>query len=168
MSTRYTKAEVEGIVKQLDVEAKMAGILPLDHGLVYNSGNIQNGISATVMVKGPDGNYVHGYDRFIPEFTYKTGRTEQARLLAAALNVFYVFRLQREEAARAARLETPEEAPDNATNNYRRYELDKVDASGEYPAKVKFFSDAGDSKHLNITATEFEQIKNVLLDYRND
>lgn len=158
---RYTKAEVEGIVKQLDVEAKMAGILPMDHGLVYNSGNVQNGISATVMVKGPDGNYVHGFDRFIPEFTYKTGRTEQARLLAAALNVFYVLRLQRDEAE-------PEEAPDNATNNYRRYELSKVDANGEYPAKIKIFSDEGDTKHLNITSTEFEQIRNVLLDYRKD
>jgi hypothetical protein len=57
---------------------------------------------------------------------------------------------------------------DKATNDYRRYELNKVDASGEYPAKIKIFSDAGDTKHLNITATEFEQIKAILLDYRND
>lgn len=53
-------------------------------------------------------------------------------------------------------------------NGYRRSELDKVDATGEYPAKIKFYSDAGDTKTLNITATEFEQIKAVLLDYRND
>jgi hypothetical protein len=57
---------------------------------------------------------------------------------------------------------------DQKTNEYRRAELDKVDAAGEYPAKIKFFSDSGDTKHLNITATEFEQIKNILLDYRND
>jgi hypothetical protein len=57
---------------------------------------------------------------------------------------------------------------DKRTNEYRRAELDKVDASGEYPAKVKFFSDSGDTKHLNITAVEFEQIKKILLDYRND
>jgi hypothetical protein len=53
-------------------------------------------------------------------------------------------------------------------NAYRRDELEKVDASGEYPAKIKFYSDAGDTKTLTITATEFEQIKNILLDYRND
>jgi hypothetical protein len=60
------------------------------------------------MVQGPDGNYVHGYDRFIPVFTYKTGPTEQARLLEAALNVFYTLRIQREEAARLARVQLSE------------------------------------------------------------
>jgi hypothetical protein len=74
------------------------------------------------MVKGPEGNYVHGYDRFIPEFTYKTGRTEQARLLTAALNVFYALRLQRDEAARTVRTKVVhnsygevKEVPDNST-----------------------------------------------------
>lgn len=55
-----------------------------------------------------------------------------------------------------------------ANNDYRRSELDKVDANGEYPAKLKIASDDGDTKWLDITPTEFEQIKNVLLDYRND
>jgi hypothetical protein len=105
---RYTKAEVRGIVNQLDVEAKMAGLLPMDHKLEYNGGNTANGITATVMVKGPEGNYVHGYDRFIPVFTYKTGPTEQARLLEAAVNVFYCFRLQREEAEKAKRRDLTE------------------------------------------------------------
>jgi hypothetical protein len=53
-------------------------------------------------------------------------------------------------------------------NDYRRAELANVDANGEYPAKVKISSDDGDTKWLNITPTEFDQIKNVLLDYRND
>lgn len=102
---RYSKSEVRGIVGQLDMEAKMAGLIPMDHKLVYNAGNTTQGISATVMVQGPDGNYVHGFDSFIPEFSYKTGPTEQAGLLGAALNVLYALRRQREEAARAARIE---------------------------------------------------------------
>lgn len=55
-----------------------------------------------------------------------------------------------------------------AQNDYRRSELEKVDANGDYPAKIKIASDDGDTKWLDITPTEFEQIKNVLLDYRND
>lgn len=105
---RYSKSEVRGIVSQLDTEAKMAGLLPMDHKLTYNAGNVTNGISATVMVLGPDNNYVHGYDRFIPVFTYKTGPTEQARLLEAAMNVFYALRMQQESAARAARQQLEE------------------------------------------------------------
>lgn len=96
----FTKAEVRSIVNQLDVEAKQAGILPLDHKLVYNGGSTSNGISATVMVQGPEGNYVHGYDRFIPEFTYKDGPTVQARLLLAATNVLYMLRWKAEREQR--------------------------------------------------------------------
>lgn len=103
MSVRYTKAEVAGIVAQLDVEAKMAGLLPMDHRLVYSGGSTTNGISATVMVQGPENRYVHGFDRIIPQFNYKMGPTEQFRLLEAALNVLYALRLQRESAAKAAR-----------------------------------------------------------------
>jgi len=54
-----------------------------------------------------------------------------------------------------------------ANNSYRKSELDRVDANGEYPAKLKIASDDGDTRWLNITATEFEQIKAVMLDYRN-
>jgi len=101
--SRYTRSDLVSIVSQLELEAKQAGMLPMDHKLVYNLGNTTNGISATVMVKGTDGNYVHGFDRFIPEFTYKTSMRDQYRLLAASLNVFYAFRIQREDAAKAAR-----------------------------------------------------------------
>jgi hypothetical protein len=97
---RYSKNEIRSTVATLEMEAKVAGILPDDHKLVYNAGSTTNGISATVMVQGPDGNYVHGYDRFIPEFTYKTTTTMQHRLLVAAINVFYTFRLQRESAVK--------------------------------------------------------------------
>jgi hypothetical protein len=61
------------------------------------------------------------------------------------------------------------EAPapsDPSQYDYRASELSKVDASGEYPAKLQIDSDSGATKWLNITATEFEQIKAVLLDYR--
>jgi hypothetical protein len=97
---RYSKNEIRSTVATLEMEAKVAGILPDDHKLVYNAGSTTNGISATVMVQGPDGNYVHGYDRFIPEFTYKTTTTMQHRLLVAAINVFYTFRHQRESAVK--------------------------------------------------------------------
>lgn len=49
---------------------------------------------------------------------------------------------------------------------YREGELSNVDTTGEYPAKLEITSDGGSTKYLNITATEFEQIKAVLLDYR--
>jgi len=97
---RYTKEEIRPIVATLEMEARVAGILPDDHKLVYSAGSISNGISATVMVQGPDGNYVHGYDRFIPEFTYKMTSTDQYRLLLAAVNVFYTFRIQQERRAK--------------------------------------------------------------------
>lgn len=100
MSTTYTKADVRKAVAELESEAKQAGLLPEGHSLSYNAGNPSNGITATVMVQGPDGNYVHGYDRFIPEFTYKTGPTVQHRLITAAINVLYALRIQREEAKR--------------------------------------------------------------------
>jgi hypothetical protein len=93
---RYTKADIRNTVAELESEAQQAGLLPEDHKLVYNAGSTTNGISATVMVQGPDGNYVHGFDRFIPEFTWKTTSTMQHRLLVAAINVFYAFRLQRD------------------------------------------------------------------------
>lgn len=93
---RYTKTEIRNTVALLEMEARVAGLLPDDHKLVYNAGSTSNGISATVMVQGPDGNYVHGYDRFIPEFNYKLTSTDQHRLLTAAINVFYAFRIQRD------------------------------------------------------------------------
>jgi len=50
---------------------------------------------------------------------------------------------------------------------YRQSELHNVVPSAEYPAKIKIASDDGATKWLNITVAEFEQIKAVLLDYRN-
>lgn len=105
MTTTYTKAEVRRAVAELESEALQAGLLPEGHKLSYSSGNPSSGITATVMVQGPDGNYVHGYDRFIPEFTYKTGPTAQYRLLTAAINVLYALRWQRERAARAVNID---------------------------------------------------------------
>ncbi len=92
MSVRYSRSDVARIVSDLESEAKQSGLLPEDHKLAYNAGSPTNGISATVMVQGPDGNYVHGYDRFIPEFTWKTASREQFRLVTAAVNVFYAIR----------------------------------------------------------------------------
>lgn len=105
---RYSKNEVRGIVGMLDVEAKMSGLLPMDHKLIYHAGNVTNGVSATVVVLNAENQQVHGFDSFIPEFTYKTGPTTQARLLEAALNVFFALRRQTEAAARAARKQLEE------------------------------------------------------------
>jgi hypothetical protein len=89
MSARYTKTDVRNAVSSLSSIAKTVGILPADHSLVYGGGNISNGISATVTVRGPEGQYVHGYDRFIPEFTYKTTMREQVKLIDAVTNALY-------------------------------------------------------------------------------
>lgn len=99
MSTTYTKAEVRSAVTELEFEAKAAGLLPEDHKLIYNAGNTSYNITATVLVQGPD-SYVHGYDRFIPEFSYKDGPTAQHRLITAAIMPLYVLRIQREAAKR--------------------------------------------------------------------
>lgn len=98
--TRYSISDLTSVTNQLEVEAKQAGILPLDHKLVYNNGNQSNGISATVMVKAENGVYTYPEYRFIPEFSYKTTRKQQYQLLEAALNVFYAMRIQREAAAK--------------------------------------------------------------------
>lgn len=101
--SRYTRKDLESAVSILDVEAKLAGLLPMDHRLGYAAGNGSNGISAQIWEFDKDGKPVHG-SRFIPEFTYKTGPTEQAKRIEAALNVFFALRMQREEAARTARM----------------------------------------------------------------
>jgi hypothetical protein len=100
MSARYTNSDLASITAQLDIEAKQAGILPMDHKLVYSGGNQSNGISATVMVKAENGAYTYPEFRFIPEFNWKTTRKEQYKLIEAAVNVFYALRLQRERAAK--------------------------------------------------------------------
>jgi len=104
MSTRYNRSDLESAVRQLDVEAKLAGLLPMDHRLGYAAGNQSNGISAQIWTFDADGKPVHG-SYFVPEFTYKTGRTEQYKRIEAALNVFFAMRRMREEAERAERIE---------------------------------------------------------------
>jgi hypothetical protein len=112
MSTRYSTAEVRSIVKQIEVDAKMAGLIPFESELVYSPGNAANGISGTVMCRSTaeDSNhtYIRDADDFLPEFTYKMTRTDHARLLEATLRVFYSFRKQRDEADRVKRQQLSE------------------------------------------------------------
>lgn len=116
MSSNYSRAEVESIVKQIEVEAKEAGLIPLDSNLVYSAGNASNGISGTVMcyatVRGETGNprreFIRDADDFLPVFTYKMTKNDQARVLNATLRVFHTFRKQREAAAAAKRRELSE------------------------------------------------------------
>jgi hypothetical protein len=93
---RYSQSEIESLVRQIDTEAKMAGLLPNGHHVYYSAGNPTNGISAEVYVfDGDSGTRVHGYGDFLPEFTYRQGKTEQYKVLTATLLVFHAFRRQR-------------------------------------------------------------------------
>ena len=174
MINKFTHTENRQMVEILTVQAIELGLLDADSRLVYQKGNTTQGHSTEIHVEkiNEDGHRTRQpRPQWLPEFGYKDGPAFVGNVIYAAQNALYGMIGVKQAAARAARIKAEEEAteaPDNATNNYRRYELSKVDASGEYPAKVKFFSDAGDSKHLNITSTEFEQIRNVLIDYRND
>lgn len=101
MSTRYSAAEVRGIVDQINIEAKMAGLIPMDAFMSYHPGNTANGISGHVDVfrQDEDGYHMIRVD-FLPEFTYRMTRTDHARLLDAARNVFFAMRRHREAAAK--------------------------------------------------------------------
>lgn len=111
MASRYSTEEVRSIVKSLEIEAKLAGMIPQDSGLDYQPGNVTNGISGTVMcyqrVEGVEGRshreFIRDADAFLPEFNYKMTRTDHARLLTAALNVFFAFRRKKEEDERLAK-----------------------------------------------------------------
>lgn len=102
MSTRYSAAEVRGIVDQINIEAKMAGLIPMDAFMSYHPGNTANGISGHVDVfrQDEDGYHMIRVD-FLPEFTYRMTRTDHARLLDAARNVFFAMRRHREAAAKS-------------------------------------------------------------------
>lgn len=166
MINKFTHTENRQMVEILTIQAIELGLLDADSRLVYIKGNTSYGHSTEIHVEkfNEDGHRIRQpRPQWLPEFGYKDGPSFVGNVIYAVQNALYGMIGIKQEAARAALREKAEAAPDNATNNYRRYELDKVDATGEYPAKVKFFSDAGDSKHLNITATEFEQIRNVLL-----
>jgi hypothetical protein len=97
--SRYSTAEVESIVKQIEVEAKQVGLIPMDAFVTYHPGSTSNGITAALdcFTQGEDG-YKHHRMDFLPEFTYKMTRTDHALLLRAALNVFQSLRRLRERA----------------------------------------------------------------------
>ena len=50
--------------------------------------------------------------------------------------------------------------------NYRKAELSNVDTSEDFSIRLKIVGVDGGTKWLDITPTEFEQIKVVLLDWR--
>jgi hypothetical protein len=92
MSTRYTKAEVASIVKEIETEAIVSGLIPADHRLEYRAGNTSYHIATTIRVVDGEGGYTTGLDRFIPAIPTTAGPTEQYRLLAATLAVFHALR----------------------------------------------------------------------------
>jgi hypothetical protein len=107
MSTRYSAAEVRNIVRQIEVEAKQAGLIPAEAYMSYHPGNAANGISGYTdcFTVEEDGGYkMHRVD-FMPEFTYKQSKTDHAKLLNATLRVLFAMRRLREEAERAKRVE---------------------------------------------------------------
>lgn len=158
---KYTHKENQSMMAPLTLQAHELGLLDGDAKLVYGKGNGSYGISTEIYVeKTVDGQRKRlPRPQWLPEIGYKDGPSVVGNALVNVSNVLYSMMQLRNKAA---------EPKDASRNSYRRGELENVDATGEYPAKIKIYSDAGDTKHLNITATEFEQIKNVLLDYRND
>lgn len=100
--SRYTARDIRTIVSQISVEAKEQGLLPMDHILLYFPGNVTNGHAAVVAEHDAEAKWVHGTS-FLPEFSYKTGPTEQYKRLEAVLNVFFALRRQRESMAQAIR-----------------------------------------------------------------
>lgn len=101
MSSRYSAQEVRNIVEHIKIEAKMAGLIPMDAYMSYHPGNAANGISGHIDVfrEDEDGYHTIRVD-FLPQFTYKQSKTDHGKLLDAALNVFFAMRRIREEAAR--------------------------------------------------------------------
>ena len=100
MSTRYSADDVRSIVKQIETEAKLAGLIPAESGLYYTPGNSSYSITGTVMCHSTAEDSKHQYireaDDFLPEFNYKMTRTDHGHLLSATLRVFHTFRKQRE------------------------------------------------------------------------
>lgn len=110
MATRYSTKEVQSIVAQIDMEAKEAGLLPMDAKLIYSAGNSTYGITGAVEAVQKEANGHRHPIRvdFLPEFTYKMSKNDHARLLNATLRVFHSLRRQREDAAKAARRQLAE------------------------------------------------------------
>jgi len=97
MPIRYTTKEILSLVREIENEAKQAGILLSDHKLVFKPGNASQGIAATIAVRDSGNFHVPGYGQFLPNFNHKSGPAEQYRLLMAVLNVFYALRNVRNE-----------------------------------------------------------------------
>lgn len=164
---KYTHKENQSMMAALTLQAYMVGLIQPDEKLVYEKGGRGTAtVIRLVRVEEDQKRTALMRPQWVPEFGYKDGPSVVGNALVIVSNVLYSI-----ETAKSTKRIWPAsgtETADSSRNSYRRGELENVDASGEYPAKIKIFSDAGDTKHLNITATEFEQIRNVLLDYRND
>ncbi len=102
MSTRYSAAEVRSIVRQIEIEAKQAGLIPADSYMSYHPGNATQGISGYVdcFSVNEDGSYRMNRIDFVPEFTYSQTKTDHAKLLDATLRVLFAIRRNREAAAK--------------------------------------------------------------------
>lgn len=58
-------------------------------------------------------------------------------------------------------VETPTPSEREATRRYHQYEMDRVTPDDTGIIRVKFFGEK-DSKHLNITAAQYEAIKKII------
>lgn len=105
--TRYSTEEVRSIVKQIETDAKLRGLIPMDSIMAYSPGNVGQGISGWVDChrQHEDGQYEHIRLDFIPAFNYKQTKTDHARILEAVLMTFFAIRRHEEEAERARRSE---------------------------------------------------------------
>jgi len=101
MSTRYSSTEVRSILDQITIEAKQAGLIPMDTYVSYHPGNTANGISAVIDgFRQDEAGYHPVRLDFLPDFNYKQSKTDHAKLLTATLRVFFSLRRHAEAAAK--------------------------------------------------------------------
>lgn len=84
MSDRVTAKDIENVTSSIAETAKVLDLMPEGSKVLYSPGSVAMGYAPVVSVFDPETNR----DRqagFLPEFTYKTTRTEAYKLLRATL-----------------------------------------------------------------------------------
>jgi hypothetical protein len=93
---RYTTAEIKSLLAQVEIEAKMQGLLEWDYKLEYSKGG--SAIAPVLYAEDRNGHVrrsTYG-SSFLPEFGYADGPKQVARSLECTLRVLYALRVQRE------------------------------------------------------------------------
>jgi hypothetical protein len=96
MSTRYTLNDIRAAVRVLETTAKVVGVMPKEAYLSYGGGNPSNGVSATLYcyTVTESGGQEMVRVRFLPEFTHKSTRREQFKMIEAANNALHAVNMK--------------------------------------------------------------------------